>query len=220
MESTQGGHDDVEADAHNVAIFEGHGNVNYLCYAYRDQYGYCDAGYYNNTTSSNIQIGMNGGATAALVIADTCCYMMKGSTISIATFGGIQELGFGGVSSDDNGMVDNFFNNTSGGTNWYYWLREMEDKPGWWTGDNTTVAVTRGWNSTDVANNRTNCKFKHQTCLNNPPTVMVPPLPGRGTTSTTAAAAAVPATNDLMLAKRPGPQVQERTPRPGLVNLK
>jgi hypothetical protein len=169
IELNLGGQDAYAADMTNVAVFDGHGNVNDLAFAYQDSNGYCDAGYWGNTSDSNIQMGMNGGGKAALMILETCCYMMKGSTISIATFGGIQELGFGSLASSDTGMVDDFFGHTNSGTNWYYWLRDMEDKPGWWTGDNTTVVVTRGWDMSDVTNNRTNCKFKGQTCLNNPP---------------------------------------------------
>ena len=71
VESTLGGHDDIEADAHNVAIFDGHGNVNDLGYSYTDPYGYCDAGYWGDTSSSNIRLGMLGGAVAALAILDT-----------------------------------------------------------------------------------------------------------------------------------------------------
>jgi hypothetical protein len=169
IDSTLGGGDIWNADKANVAIFDGHGNVNALSYAYQDWNNLCDAGYWGNTSDSNIQMGMNGGAEAALMILESRCYMMKGSTISIATFGGIQELGFGSLSVSDTGMVNDFFGHTNSGTNWYYWLHDMEDKPGWWTGDNTTVVVTRGWDMSDVTNNRTNCKFKGQTCLNNPP---------------------------------------------------
>ncbi len=164
IDCTKGGDDCHQADTANLAVFNGHGNVDDLAFSH-SAWGVCDAGVWDPMgATSNIAIGLPSGVgKASMMIAATCCYMRIDTVSAIATFGGTQILGFGGVSSFDSGMVGNFFS-SSFVNNSRAWVTQMEDKPGWFTGDNTTVAVTRGWNMTDANNNKNNCGLKRRTC--------------------------------------------------------
>lgn len=172
IERGYGGQDSSNADAHNIAIFDGHGNTDQLFFAYKDLENRCTAGNADSTGyGSNILLS---GATepyytyeATTFIAHACCYMNINFTGSIYTFGGTQELGFGGVAhvALDGTMVSQFWGFAqSGYSNSAAWLTAMEDRPGVGNGDNTAVVVTRGWDSGTTNWNRINCNIANGTC--------------------------------------------------------
>jgi hypothetical protein len=155
--SITSGEDCHYTDSSDLAIFDGHGNTGALAFAYSHA-GLCWA------NSGQTELGSLSGATTALFISTACCYMNLGDAFNFTDHGGLnQQLGFGSDASMDSGMIGNYYNSSSG-ANWGAWISEMEDKPGWFTGDNTTVAFTRGSNSTDVTNNRNTCGLKRGTC--------------------------------------------------------
>lgn len=152
------GEDCYYTDTNNVAIYDGHGNTRTLWFSCYHN-GYCGV-----NGASYTELGRYTSATTALFISTACCYMHLSVPDNFTDHGGLnQQLGFGGEASMDTGMMDNYYN-ASNGTNWYGWISEMEDKPGWFTGDNTTVAFTRGSTPTDVTNNRNVCGLKRGTC--------------------------------------------------------
>jgi len=152
------GDDCNQADAAQLAVYDGHGNTGFIGFA-TSHAGLCNA--YSNQT----ELGRLGGATSALFISTACCYMHLGKSSNFTDHGGLnQQLGFGGESSMDNDMMNNFYNSSSG-VNYGAWIVEMEDRPGWFTGDNTTVAFTRGSSTSDVNTNKYSCGLKRGTCL-------------------------------------------------------
>jgi hypothetical protein len=155
------------ADGADLAVFDGHGNVDDMAFSHPDPHGYCDAGKFdpNNT---NIELGAGGGGStkAALFIAMTCCYVDPHHYAAERLFGGNQILGLGNEADFDTNEINEFYGSTGGGNgrNWSAWLNNLEDKPGWWTGNNTPVAVTLGWNPTDANNNKSTCGLQRGTC--------------------------------------------------------
>jgi len=163
------GRDWTAADRVDLAIFNGHGNVNDLAFAYPDGYtGICDAGYFGNLTSSNISLGAGGGGytKAALFMAVTCCYVDFHHFVAELFFGGNQILGFGSEAVLDSSEINEFYSATGGssGRNWSAWLNNLEDRPGWGTGNNSSVSVTLGWNVADAIYNKSTCGLRRGTC--------------------------------------------------------
>jgi hypothetical protein len=158
--SITSGEDCYNADGADAAIFDGHGNTGELGFAYKHN-GFCKA-YASQTDLSG---------TAAIFISTACCYMKLSAAYNFTEHNGLnQQLGFGNEASMDDGSIGEFWTatggipwNVSGGSN-MAWLDKLEDKTGWWTGDNTTVVFTRGSDLTDVANNRNNCGLRRGTC--------------------------------------------------------
>jgi hypothetical protein len=159
MESTEsgGGEDASYADAAQLAIFDGHGNTGQFGFAYSHN-GVCW------TPRERTELSRLGGAQAAVFISTACCYMHMGFPETFTQHSGLgQQLGFGGEASMDSGMMSNYYNASN--TNNAQWLWELEDKPGWFTGDNTTVIFTRGNNPSSVDWNYNNCGLKKQYCV-------------------------------------------------------
>jgi Family of unknown function (DUF6345) len=151
------GQDCTNADASDMAIYDGHGNTGMLTFAYSHN-GICLG------LPSQTELGRLSGATTALFISTACCYMNLALPGNFTDHGGLnQQLGFGGEASMTSDMIGNFYSQSSG-SNAGAWLAQMEDKPGLFTGDNTTVAFTRGATSADANNNYYNCGLRHATC--------------------------------------------------------
>jgi hypothetical protein len=176
IEQGYGGQDSANADASTIAIFDGHGNTDRLFFAHKDLEGRCTAGAGDAMGyTSNILIDLATQpyytATATTFVVSACCYMNINATGSIYTFGGTQEMGFGGVAQleQDGSMASHFWGYAyTGMSNVGAWLTAMEDRPGVGTGDNTAVVVSRGWDTTDAYWNRNNCNIATGVCRPGP----------------------------------------------------
>jgi hypothetical protein len=96
-----------------------------------------------------------------------CCYMNFSSAqdLILQHHQEKQLMGFGGEAELDAGMVNNYWNATAGTSNIDAWLNNMEDRPGWFTGDNTTVVMSRGHSSNELNWNQLYCGLKRQNCV-------------------------------------------------------
>lgn len=160
------GADYVTADNANLAIFDGHGDTGRLFFSH-SRNGRCDAGGLDSTTNISLGAGKMGSiGGAGNFISISCCFLNLHQQRSFTEHHGLNQImAYGSLSSTDSDMVSNFWKGTGGsGNNKSSWLSNMEDKSGWFTGDNTPVVFTRGWNLTDVDNNLSTCGLKRGTC--------------------------------------------------------
>ena len=105
----------------------------------------------NVTIGQNMRLGSMGGAGSAHAMYVTSC------TLKIESIGSTaisqwerQQFGFDNspsVADDDPGNAVECTATSGGNVN--CWLAWLEDKPGWFTGDNSPVVVTQGTNSND-----------------------------------------------------------------------
>lgn len=154
--SIMSGDDCNQADLAHLAIYDGHGNTGSIGFA-SSHSGICDA------KAVQTELGRFQGSTTALFISTACCYMHLGFPQTFTEHNGLnQQLGFGGEASMDSGMIGNYWSASGSSNN--AWLGEMEDKPGWFTGDNTTVMFTRGSSLADALNSYNTCGLRRGTC--------------------------------------------------------
>ena len=160
------GDDHLMADSDSVAIFMGHGNTGRLHFSV-SRYGACDAGFNADFSYTTMAMGDLGGKMAATMLAMACCFMNTHQMHTYSNHHNMNQLlGFGSIASGSAAMVQNFWNGTGGtGNNADSWLNKMEDRPGWFSGDNTTVVMTRGTSQDDLNWKRTNCGLKRLTCI-------------------------------------------------------
>jgi hypothetical protein len=161
------------ADLADVAVFTGHGNTGRLFISTPDSYAgetLCHAGATDDRSDSNIVLGGGYGAHLASSVIIACCYMnFRFLNLLVGHHGEKQVMGFGSPAILEGSMVTRYWNGTLGSINVNSWLNNMEDRPGWFTGDNTTVVLTNGRTSAEAWWNRSNCGLKRQTCVDGGP---------------------------------------------------
>jgi hypothetical protein len=161
------------ADLADVAVFTGHGNTARIFLGVPDTYTsetLCYAGANSGLTSSNIWLGAGSGGHLASTVMIACCYMnIKKRSLWTDSHFEKQLMGFGSKSSLEGSMVTRYWNGTGGSSNVDSWLNNMEDRPGWYTGDNTTVVLSRGHTQQELDWNHWYCGLKRQNCVNGGP---------------------------------------------------
>lgn len=150
-----GGLDSTYGDTKLLSIFSGHGQYNQLSWGYPHN-SVCTV----NPSSSPMRLGENGGAQAGYFVAAACCVANTG----YSSWAGWQHLwqimGCHGLLDNDGGMLASFFNATSTTSNNSAWLNAMEDRPGWFTGDNSVIVYSYGTSQADLYDTRDNAKLK------------------------------------------------------------
>jgi len=161
------------ADYYDNVVFLGHGNSGQQFFSVPHD-GVCSAGattgnYWcdpEDPPCSNTQLAAGTGAKASSVVMMACCYMEINRTALLTNHHHEKQMmGFGGISSIDAPRVQNYWDRTGVTSNVDAWLNSMEDKPGWFTGDNTTVVMSRGHSEEERAWNRWYCGMKRQNCV-------------------------------------------------------
>jgi len=158
----RGGLDDVYGDMHNLVVVAGHGNTGMLGYGtVRNSMCTVDLGASHNTKREGAaRLGQMNGSQASIAMWLTCCTLRKESLAEHGNFQWLkQQIGFHGESSFGDDMVAAFTRNAGAPARVGYisnkeaWGTAMEDKPGWFTGDNSTMVVSYGANATEASNN-------------------------------------------------------------------
>lgn len=163
------GLDHIFADNGQLSVFSGHGDSGYIHYSNShtvtvDNVPYTRCGAGDNFHDNGVVIGAATGDQSANMIVIACCYLNPNQLGWIDGGGTTQIMGYGSLSFTDAGMVEDFFNASQGSTNKDAWLDNMEDKPYWFTGDNTAAVLTKGWTWDDVNWNVSHCKLKGGVC--------------------------------------------------------
>lgn len=165
------------ADTFDVTVFLGHGNTGRLFFS-APHNGQCCAGACSGNIScswgdlscSNVMMSSGNHAQVSSAVLMACCYLnINYQPLLLEHHYEQQLMGFGGVSSLDSNMVSNYYNGTGPSSNVDSWLNNMEDKPGWFTGDNTTVVMSRGHTVDERAWNRWYGGLKRQNCVSGGP---------------------------------------------------
>jgi hypothetical protein len=160
------GLDYLYADNVNLAFFAGHGNNARIFFGYPHDEGSgarCDAG--GPQTPNGFSLGRSAGQQAAIAIFASCC-TLNPNTIQYmyANNGANQVLGFGSDAVIESGMLHEFYEDTQDTPNVESWLDRMEDRPGWGTGDNSTVALQVGNDANNAAWLASFCKIRADRC--------------------------------------------------------
>jgi hypothetical protein len=144
--STYGtGDDSYYADSAYLSIFSGHANAGYLAFAYPHN-SVCSV-----DLGANARLGSMAGDTSGVAIFYGCCTLKLSSLTSKANWQWTnQNLGFLDTESDGDDDIKNFFNGTSSSANIYQWTADLEDRPGWFTGDNSPIVVSYGADETSA----------------------------------------------------------------------
>jgi hypothetical protein len=155
----RGGLDSTYGDTRNLVVVAGHGNTGMVGYGtVHNSMCTVDLGKSSNTKYQGVpRLGQMDGGTASIAMWLTCCTLRKESLAAHANFQWVkQQIGFHGESSFDTDMVSAFTRNAGAPARVGYisnkeaWGTAMEDKPGWFTGDNSTIVVSYGANSTEA----------------------------------------------------------------------
>jgi hypothetical protein len=134
-----GGLDQFFADSATLSVYAGHGNRGLLQFGFRR----------NNTCfvdfSANMRLGSMAGAHSVFAMWVTSCTLNTDSLVAEANFQWErQQFGYHNSPSVKDDQPRSFYNRTLASNNKNAWLNEMEDKPGWFTGDNSPIVVTYG----------------------------------------------------------------------------
>jgi Family of unknown function (DUF6345) len=148
------GLDNVFGDNFLFTVYAGHGN------RARIQFGFKR----NNRCTVNLEtearLGRLGGNKAGYAMWVTSC------TLNVDTLGRNfshevrQQFGYHNSPSVKDDQPRDFFEETDGTTNTNAWLDEMEDRPGWFTGDNSPVALSHGLDANHCATVRDIAKLR------------------------------------------------------------
>lgn len=153
------GLDSTYGDTRNLVVIAGHGNTGYVGYGtVHDSMCSLDLGKsYNTKYQGSPRLGQMDGSAAVIAMWLTCCTLRKESLAAHANFQWVkQQIGFHGESSFDTDMVTAFTRNAGAQSGLGYisnresWGVAMEDKPGWFTGDNSTIVVSYGATSQEA----------------------------------------------------------------------
>jgi hypothetical protein len=165
------------ADTADISVFLGHGNTGRIAFSVRHN-DVCCAGACSGNVScswgdlscSNIRMSSGDNALVSSAVFMACCYLNTNYKPLLLDHHYEQQLmGFGGIASLDASMVYNYWNGTGPSSNVDSWLNNMEDRPNWFTGDNTTVVMSRGHTVDERAWNRWYGGLKRQNCVHGGP---------------------------------------------------
>ena len=155
------GDDASFGDGADLLVEAGHGNTGFVAFGYQRN-GMCtvDLGRTSNVSSYTgaARLGQMDGARASIAMWLDCCTLKPASLTAHANYQWVkQQVGFGGIASFDADMVGAFVRNSGAPartgeiSNVDAWLIAMEDKPGWFTGDNAPIVVSYGTTAAEAA---------------------------------------------------------------------
>lgn len=151
------GLDSAEADAAAFSVFSGHGNTGLLAWgAIRN--GVCTL-----TMQSNMRLGSMAGASSVISAYASCCTLNANSLPAQANYQwNRQALGFHDLCEIGDTDVSDAIGGTYSSTNQSSWFGHLEDRPGWFTGDNSPMVVSYGSSSTDAADVAAHSSLRQQ----------------------------------------------------------
>jgi hypothetical protein len=157
------GVDNLFGDNFRLSVYAGHGNRARL------QFGFMR----NNRCVVNLEtqarLGLQGGNRAVYTMYVTSCTLNLDSLSRNFNHEVRQQFGYHNSPSVKDDQPRDFFNATSSKTNARAWIDEMEDRPGWFTGDNSPIALTHGVDSNHCHWVRDTAKLRAGSLLQFPP---------------------------------------------------
>jgi hypothetical protein len=141
IERDFGGIDHVAGDNATFSIYAGHGNRALL------QFGFRRNNRCTITLDGNARLGRQGGDRAAFMMYVTSCTIHTSAIARHFDQEVRQSFGYHNSPPVKDDQPRDFYEATNSLRNSRAWIEEMEDRPGWFTGDNSPVALTFGLNA-------------------------------------------------------------------------
>ena len=141
IEQNFGGIDHIAGDSNTLSVYAGHGNRARLQFGFRRN-GLCTV-----TLDNNSRHGTQGGDEAAYMMYVTSCTIHKDSLSRHFDQVVRQSFGYHNSPSVKDNQPREFYKETDDTDNYVAWREEMEDRPGWFTGDNSPITLTFGLSS-------------------------------------------------------------------------
>jgi len=147
---------DIIADSFDLVIEAHHGSIGNFFFGYPSPTGRCSV-----SLKNDMRLGSMFGARASTAVFGSCCTLNKNYITDTANWQWTrQNLGFHDITEFDNGMFADWFNATRGPlgtlpftlTNLQAWFYHFEDRPGWFTGDNSPMVISYGTSASDAQN--------------------------------------------------------------------
>jgi len=149
-----GGLDSTYGDTKLLTVYAGHGNKGMLAWGYAHD-GVCQVRFQNN-----LRLGSMNGSSAGYAMYVTSCTLHLSSLVDQANWQWVrQQFGYHNSPSVGDDSASEFFDGTFGDSNKDSWLDHMEDRPYWFTGDNSPVVVSYGSTSSDCMNTHNNARL-------------------------------------------------------------
>jgi hypothetical protein len=141
------GLDSTYGDTRELAVYAGHGNAGILQWGFKRNsmctVDFASSG--NVSTRGVMRLGQMSGATTVASMWLTSCTLKRDRLASKANFQWVrQQFGYHNSPSIGDDTPREFYDGVWPATNKESWLDHMEDKPGWFTGDNSPIVVSYG----------------------------------------------------------------------------
>jgi len=157
IESTIAGFSGVDnsfGDNFLFSVYAGHGNRALI------QFGFKRLDRCTVNLETRARLGRQGGNKAGFAMWVTSCTLNLDSLSRNFNHEVRQQFGYHNSPSVKDDQPRDFFEETNGTTNANAWIEEMEDRPGWFTGDNSPIALTHGLDSSHCATIRDSAKLR------------------------------------------------------------
>lgn len=138
IERDLGGIDHVAGDSSTLSVYAGHGNRGLI------QFGFQRGGRCTVSFPPSTRLGTQGGDKAAYAMWVTSCTANLDSLSRHFDQAIRQTFAYHNSPSVKDDQPRDFYEETDDLRNSRAWIEEMEDRPGWFTGDNSPIALTFG----------------------------------------------------------------------------
>ncbi|MGH7890100.1 MAG: DUF6345 domain-containing protein, partial [Thermodesulfobacteriota bacterium] len=163
IEQDLGGIDHVAGDDETLSVYAGHGNRALI------QFGFMRSGRCTVSFPSDTRLGTQGGDDAVYAMWVTSCTVHLDSLSRHFDQAIRQTFGYHNSPSVKDNQPRDFYEETNDLRNERAWIEEMEDRPGWFTGDNSPIALTFGLSSSHCAWVRDTAKLRDEVLLYDAP---------------------------------------------------
>jgi hypothetical protein len=163
IEQNLGGIDHITSDARSVAVYAGHGNRALI------QFGFQRNGRCTVTADNNMRLGTQGGNDASYMMYITSCTIHTDSLSRHFNQQIRQSFGYHNSPSVKDNQPREFYKDTDSVDNVVAWREEMEDRPGWFTGDNSPITLTFGTDSSHCQTVKNTARLRDRDLLTNAP---------------------------------------------------
>lgn len=163
IEQNMGGIDHITSDAKSVAVYAGHGNRALI------QFGFQRNGRCTVTADNDMRLGTQGGDDASFMMYVTSCTIHTDSLSRHFNQQIRQSFGYHNSPSVKDNQPREFYKDTDGADNVVAWREEMEDRPGWFTGDNSPITLTFGTSSSHCQTVKDTARLRDRDLLSNAP---------------------------------------------------
>lgn len=163
IEQNFGGIDHVAGDDETLSVYAGHGNRALI------QFGFMRGGRCTVSFPSDTRLGTQGGDDAVYAMWVTSCTVHLDSLSRHFDQAIRQTFGYHNSPSVKDNQPRDFYKETDDLRNERAWIDEMEDRPGWFTGDNSPIALTFGLSSSHCAWVRETARLRAQVLLYDAP---------------------------------------------------